>query len=123
MRYVNYIITDFYLCLTVKQNLMKKLLLILGLICIYANTSAQADATKYKYCKAIVFQSLDANRNTLAVDSGQLFKGTNEMKYKSRVFVSEMEAINFLSQKGWSLINTCVTASINITYIFRKPIK
>lgn len=102
---------------------MKKLLLILGLICVYVNTSAQSDTIKYKYCKAVVFQSIDINKNTLAVDSGQLFKGASEMKYKDRVFVSEMEAINFLSQKGWILVSTCVIASLNITYIFRKPIK
>lgn len=100
-----------------------KLLLILGLICVYANTSAQSDTTKYKYCTAVVFQSFDATKWTLAVDSGQVFKGVNEMKYKDKIFVSEMDAINFLAKRGWYLINTHVMANVNATFVFRKQIK
>ena len=112
-----------------KKNVLTLILAIVAFTTAQAQEISEANSTKYVYCEMI--DSGGANV-TISVDYGQEknhWKGNtlkDEQTGKARVFNTTVDALNYLGEDGWELVNVYITSNPhNLTtnhWIFKKKV-
>ena len=93
---------------------MKKLLLVALLLC---GCAFAASAQVKVYCKVI--EQTSAKKNKVAIDFGKesgVYNALGLVKNKEKAlkFTSGIEALNFMTQSGWSFVQAYVTVTGSI---------
>lgn len=82
---------------------------------------------KYVYCEIISSMKGMSGKQIYGIDFGQKSELIKDKTYKDEsgkplIFDSMIDAMNFMSQHGWELVQVYVPVSPSVRYVLRKKI-
>ena len=103
---------------------MKKIAVIAVALLCYASAFSQSDTDKIEqYCTVVATPRMLSNRVTIDIDYGEkksIWKDNRlkDEEGKVRKFNSVIDALNYMGNSGWSLVNAFPVTTGNNAYVY-----
>lgn len=112
-----------------KNEIMKKLTIVLLLVCFAFSVKAQQDSVKYIYCEIVGTSKFLSTKVTVVIDFGQATNFFLDTKYKDpttgkpMVFNSMIDALNFMGKSGWEFTQAYIIGDAQNGYVYHFLLK